>query len=437
MYEFMKNLCSRSGMYCYLPLVLMACGGGSSGTDSNSALNQTDTQVGVFLDSPVSNIGYRTESLEGVTNTLGEYEYIEGETVTFFIGELALPVVTAAEVITPLDLAESNDTSNSIVINVIRLLQTLDEDADPDNGISISETAKISATQVDFYLSTSDFESSPDVINLLANSGSTNTSLISQSSAIAHFENMLVEEGKDFVANANITGIWTTELTDDELLAFVFFADGTYVHMEVDEQQPFESTEEVSGMEWGTYSRNSETGELIVTQTFDRNAYSGLTDFIDGESILLAHVSGDVLTIQFDENQNGLIDEDESLDFTRSESRELLGVWTTDLTDDELLGFVFFADGTYVHMEVDEELPLAGEDEISGMEWGTYFLETGTGQLTVTQMFDNNGDSGLTDAANGQHTLYAQVSGDVLTLQFDENNSGSIDEHESLEFQRK
>jgi hypothetical protein len=147
----------------------MACGGGSSSSNDNDS---SDTQAGIFLDSAVANIGYRTETLEGVTNSLGEYDYVEGETVTFFIGDLELPPVIAAGIVTPLDLAGSDVTSNSTVVNIIRLLQTLDVDGDPDNGITITEAAKIAATQVDFKLSVAEFESSQIVINLVANSGS-------------------------------------------------------------------------------------------------------------------------------------------------------------------------------------------------------------------------------------------------------------------------
>lgn len=275
------------------------------------------TETGAFLDSPVANIGYRTETIEeGVTNALGEYEYIEGETVTFFIGDLELSPVPATGIVTPLDLDGSDDTSDPTVVNIIRLLQTLDEDGDPDNGISITETAKNSATQVDFTLSINDFESSSAVSDLVANSGSTNTTLVSRNEAIAHFEDTLVEEGEDFVANSNITGIWVTDLTDDDLLAFVFFADGTYVHMEIDEQAPIEASGETSGMEWGTYSRNSETGQLTVTQTFDGNGDTGLTDYV-GQTTLFAQASGDTLTLQFDDNENGTIESGESLDFQR------------------------------------------------------------------------------------------------------------------------
>jgi len=412
---------------------LVACGGsGSSGSSDTAAV-----QNGVFIDSPVVNIGYRTQSQEGVTSSSGEYSYVEGETVTFFIGDLELPPVSATGVVTPLDLAGATDTSNDTVINIIRLLQTLDEDGDADNGITITEIAKNNATQVNFELSVQEFEASTAVTSLVANSGSTNTALISEGAAIAHFEDTLAEEGLDFVANANISGVWTTNLTDNELLAFVFFQDGTYVHLEVDEEAPIDSENEISGMEWGTYVRDSETGELDIEIRFDNNGDTGLTDAANGQTTIFAQVAGDTLTLQFDDNQNGTIGTDEELDFTRTTSSGLSGVWSTDLTDNELLAFVFFDDGTYAHLEVDEVEPFDQVGETSGMEFGTIQRNQETGQLTVTIDFDNNGDTGLTDNVDGSVPVFAQIDGDVLTLQFDDNQNGTIDEDETLNFERR
>lgn len=426
----MKNIFIVAGLCSGL----MACGGDGSSSSNNDL---PTTQTGVFLDSPVVNIGYKTETLSGVTSSTGEYKYVAGETVTFFIGDLELPSVIAKGTVTPLDLAVSNDTSDPQAVNILRLLQTLDEDGNADNGITITDTAKASATKVDFTLSIAEFESSSAVTNLVANSGSSNTALISQKQALAHFEKILIDNGLDFVANSNISGIWTTDATDNDLLAFVFFADGTYVHLEVDEVAPIDSVGETSGMEWGTYSRDSETGKLTITQTFDGNGDTGLNDVKNGETFLFGQVAGKALTLQFDDNKNGTIESDESLVFAKAESNGLLGVWTTDLTDNDLLAFVFFDNGTYVHLEVDQQAPIDSAGETSGMEWGTYSRDSVTGKLTVTQTFDGNGDTGLTDAANGETTLFVQVAGDVLTLQFDDNQNGSIDTGESLEFKRK
>ena len=151
------------------------------------------SNTGVFLDSPVINIGYRTETLQGVTSSLGEYEYITGETVTFFIGDLEFPAVTAKGIVTPLDLAETADINNSKVVNMIRLLQTLDQDGNPDNGLMITDTAKSTATQVDFTLSVLDFENSTAITALITNAGQAPpvSSLVTTTSALSYFQGQL------------------------------------------------------------------------------------------------------------------------------------------------------------------------------------------------------------------------------------------------------
>jgi len=172
-----------------LLLPLFAC---SSGSDSTTT---PTTKTGVFVDSPVIGIGYKTETLSGATNSNGEYEFLPGETVTFFIGDLELPPTLATGTVTPLDLAATQDTSNSTVVNIIRLLQTLDKDGDPDNGITITDTAISNATQVDFSQDIASFESSTAVDVLINNAGLDTpvAALISTVDAIANFEQGLDE----------------------------------------------------------------------------------------------------------------------------------------------------------------------------------------------------------------------------------------------------
>ena len=291
---------------------LYACGGGGSSSSGSSSLPDPATETGVFLDSPVENIGYRTETLEGVTSSQGEYEYLAGETVTFFIGDLEFPPVTASGVVTPLDIANTNDTNDAKVVNMVRLLQTLDVDGNPDNGITITETAKSTATQVNFDQSVADFASSSAAIELVRNAGQDSpvTALVSASDALDHFTGQL--EGNDITfTNNSIVGAWRNTTSENDFLAFVFFADGTYIHAEVDA----DDVDEISGMEWGTYSRNPDTGKMTVTQTFDGNGDTGFTDNALGNSDVFIEVSGDTLTGSFDDNLDGTVDG--SLEFQR------------------------------------------------------------------------------------------------------------------------
>ena len=113
-------------LFCFILPILVSCGGGGGGSSN-------PTSTGVFIDSPVINIGYRTETQNGVTNSRGEFKYHPGETITFFIGDLEFPPVLAGERVTPLDMADTDDITHPMVINIARLLQTLDKDGLSDS----------------------------------------------------------------------------------------------------------------------------------------------------------------------------------------------------------------------------------------------------------------------------------------------------------------
>jgi len=137
----------------------------------STKLDVSDLAEGFFLDSPVANVDYRTATRTGSTDGTGRFTYNPSETVTFHIGDLDFPSAGAQRYVTPLTLADTDNPRDSRVVNMLRLLQTLDKDGNPDNGITISDMAKSNASQVDFDLSESDFENSSDVTNLVTNGG--------------------------------------------------------------------------------------------------------------------------------------------------------------------------------------------------------------------------------------------------------------------------
>jgi hypothetical protein len=162
---------------------LAACGGGSGSIVAST---------GIFLDSAVAGIGYRTATQSGVTNAKGEYSFLPGEKVTFFIGSIEFPSVIAKGTVTPLDIAQTTDINNQLVSNILVLLQSLDEDGNPNNGIKIpSAAASRSTSAVNFDVSPLAFSANTSVIGLVANSGSITKSLVSQSSAIENFKSTL------------------------------------------------------------------------------------------------------------------------------------------------------------------------------------------------------------------------------------------------------
>jgi hypothetical protein len=171
-----------------------------------------EPKIGVFLDSPVRFIDYTTKNTAGnitredQTNAEGQYEYTEGETVTFSIGALMFPPVKATGVVTPLDIADTDNPNDTKAVNMVRLLQTLDQDGDPSNGITITETAKAAASQVVsadpevnvFSLTESEFVASVDSLVKDGGQDTPVTELVSTEQAVTHFEETLTENNVTF-----------------------------------------------------------------------------------------------------------------------------------------------------------------------------------------------------------------------------------------------
>jgi len=151
-------------------MVLAACGGGS-GTSSNSVSVGTFTDAGV-----VSGLQYRTATQSGVTDSNGNFLYMSGETVTFSIGNIVLGQVAASPTLNtfalvgmtpPLtSLGVTNKTPQARLfqraINISVLLQTLDDDSNPTNGIAIpSQSIELAAnTTLNFNKQLYEFSSS-------------------------------------------------------------------------------------------------------------------------------------------------------------------------------------------------------------------------------------------------------------------------------------
>lgn len=181
--------------------LLFACGGGG-GSDSDDIVTSQPPPVivtpeapqqftGIFVDAPVEGLKYVTETLSGVTNNRGEFSYLANEKVTFSIGNIAFPKVDAASVITPLNLFNTDDINNSLVVNSLRLLQSLDQDGIPSNGIQIPTLVHELTEGITVDLSSENFEQQIDILLNLAST--LNLTLVSADDAIYHFQQTLEE----------------------------------------------------------------------------------------------------------------------------------------------------------------------------------------------------------------------------------------------------
>jgi hypothetical protein len=158
--------------------ILVACGGGSDAPSSPEVL------TGVFIDSPVSGITYKTATQSGVTDVDGKFKYISGEKVTFSIGAIVLPETLAKDIVTPLDMDPSGDVTSNVVSNILVLLQSLDSSGTLADGIQIPADAKNKATSsVDFTVTPTAFIENASVLSLIEPG-----KIVSLADAINHFQ---------------------------------------------------------------------------------------------------------------------------------------------------------------------------------------------------------------------------------------------------------
>jgi uncharacterized protein len=92
---------------------------------------------------PIEGLKYLTPSRSGITNALGQFEYIEGERIAFLVGNspigyaLGAPGLTLAHIITRVD-GNIHKLMDAGLTNVARFLCSLDRDGNLDNGTQIA-----------------------------------------------------------------------------------------------------------------------------------------------------------------------------------------------------------------------------------------------------------------------------------------------------------
>ena len=106
---------------------------------------QAESLTGVFAG-PIVGLRYQTPTLEGLTNERGEFRYRPGEVVTFLVGRL---VLGATEGALRVNLAQLNvrvagnidKLHDPSVTNLARLVFSLDQDGNLENGVTIAPAA--------------------------------------------------------------------------------------------------------------------------------------------------------------------------------------------------------------------------------------------------------------------------------------------------------
>ena len=174
----LSTLCTASLLF------LSACGGGGS--------SPAATATGYFIDSPVAGLSYTSGGQTGITGSDGSFTYEVGQPITFKLGSMVLGTVTVDKNkrIFPVDLVNgANDETHANVSLMAQVLQSLDSDGDPSNGITISnQTRAAIATAINLA------NVDPQAALTLIQSALGNTSLVTPTQARDHIRTNLIKE---------------------------------------------------------------------------------------------------------------------------------------------------------------------------------------------------------------------------------------------------
>jgi len=139
--------------------VTNAAGNISAADVTNVQVSCVDLFTGLFIDDLVLGLDYTCSSgTSSETTADGQFTCPEGDDITFWLGSNELgPVPVSYTIISPILLFPDDGLA---AINLARLLQSLDSDLLPDNGIIVIDETRVAAlpADLDFSLQAEEFE---------------------------------------------------------------------------------------------------------------------------------------------------------------------------------------------------------------------------------------------------------------------------------------
>ena len=169
-------------------ILLNACGGGSSNSGSTSDSQQDTNQnnnnpsnigsdYGYYVDAAIKGIKYECGDNIGLTDTEGKFIFEKGLGCTFYLGNIELRTVESSLLKTSGVIIRETDTQLAI------LLQSLDYNNFPDDGIEIPEDIQAKLEQANITYLPSNNEELKEFINAVGGT------LVQEDDAIHHMMN--------------------------------------------------------------------------------------------------------------------------------------------------------------------------------------------------------------------------------------------------------
>lgn len=169
---------------------------GCNKSDKKPAPAPVVPEVGRFVDSAVEGVWYETETYSGFTGPNGEFNYELGEIVSFFLGTTLLGAAEASDIVTPLDLVAEGDHKDKVQ-NILSILQSLDADSDPDNGIVITQQTDEYISQFDINVNTpKELFAANDAVQAVIAAQTNSGQLVNAFDALTHFRETLLRESR-------------------------------------------------------------------------------------------------------------------------------------------------------------------------------------------------------------------------------------------------
>lgn len=356
-------------------ILLSACGGGDN---SDKPTSSPSTKIGILTDGPVGGATYIINGVEKSTNEQGEFEYKDGDQITFKIGQVTLGTVLGNGRITPSNLTNDPTAQTNILI----FLQSLDRNGDHSDGIQLDSTViqKLTSSEIDFSENTNTFieQFQPTLARV---TGKTDAVVVDSETALSNYQSALLKD---------IAGVWYVKAgsgADDSEIALVIKDDGSYTLGEAVVNEP---DSEGNGVEVGVIDFSDILkGEFTVTTTVDTSDW-GLHDS-ENELTMVLKYDGTHLRIQEKDND----DEGATFDRVTNNTTGITGVWQL-----EGGGPIFFFNTNNTYFMLDS----IGDTSVNtcggpGIEFGEYQYTNNVLKATKVKI-DTNGCAGLADENN-------------------------------------
>lgn len=431
-----------------LALSLVACGGSgsTSGGSSKPAIGPT---TGILTDAKVAGVAYLTSSgTAGTTNEGGVFNYTHGDTIEFKLGSLIIGKVKAAPIVTPIELAADSSTR---LQNLLILLQSLDMDGKPENGISIpANAAAVVGAAINLDSDPATFAASAE-LQKVREAGGITGEVKTAAQANAHF----LSQGMKLLS----TDIWVNyDGTTANVIRTSTAGTGEYLQGEATPDDSCDVNRVcgrkviiTAGVEYGAASVSefdTRGFKFVGAPIIDTNLQAGLSHprpkwriRVDGSAL----VATDIVAVATELRRNTAAFDPGSLitptvegpvktevqerRFPRMENDPLgiVGAWVLETATIKTQTFLFFPNGKFLLVDPIGDLDQAGHASCGGpgVEFASYTHDAATKALNIKGFtYNTNGCAGLSEneatafklGADGNTAILETKNGTAITL---------------------